>query len=122
MAESQNRREDGPDPLSGLTDDELWTLMPTAALKKGARYAMLPEELHEFAAAARRHNHGDWTDDATVLSGLADRLEQESADESERGNDSTACAWSCRAYELRQIVSRMVRSTHGVQTPAKDQA
>lgn len=53
----------------------------------------------------------DWTDDAACLSGLADRLEQESADESGRGNDSTACAWSCRAHELRQIVSRMVRSS-----------
>lgn len=50
----------------------------------------------------------DWTDDAACLSELANRLEQESADESERGNDSAACAWSCRACELRQIVTRMV--------------
>lgn len=56
----------------------------------------------------------DWTDDAACLSGLADRLEEESATESDRGNDSAACAWTCRAYELRQIVSRMVRSTTGV--------
>lgn len=57
----------------------------------------------------------DWTDDAMCLSELADRLEQESADESERGNDSAATAWSCRAYELRQIVSKMVRSNAGVE-------
>lgn len=61
-------------------------------------------------SAIESNDAKDWTDDAACLSGLADSLEQESADESERGNDSAACAWSCRAHELRQIVSRMVRS------------